>query len=127
MKIQVSPGDRAVENKRISVFDQRGLFLILVKASFNPLRKLLLNLFSKATLLKTWEPKSPGLKPRWTLSLSEMDQKRIKEQRKWRTPAGEGCDAVYALLGCSSALTARNLGVLRLLGADARDSVVRSS
>lgn len=127
MKIQVSPEDSAIENQchRESI-DQRGLFLILVKASFNPLRKLLINLFSKATLLKTWEPKSLGLKPRWTLSLTEMDQKRIKEQHKWRTPAGEGCDAVYAVLGCSSALAAKSPWVLGLLETDARDSVVRS-
>lgn len=79
----------------------------MVKASCNPLRKLLINLFSKASVLRTWELKSLGLKPRWTLSLTEMAQKRIKEQHKWRTLAEEGCDAEYAILGCSSALTAK--------------------
>lgn len=29
-----------------------------------------------------------GLKPRWTLCLTEMDQERIKVQHNWRTPAG---------------------------------------
>lgn len=55
--------------QRASVFDPRGLFFILVKESSHPSRKLLINLFGKATLLRTWEFKSLGLKPRWTPSL----------------------------------------------------------
>ena len=92
---------------RASVLDPRGLFLISVKESSDPLRKLVINLFGKATLLRTWELKSLGLKPRWTPSLTETAQKRIKEQHKWRTPGKEGWDAECAVLGYSSALTAK--------------------
>lgn len=40
--------------------------------------KLLINLFGEATL-QNMGLKSVGLKPRWTLSLAETAQKRIKE------------------------------------------------
>lgn len=89
--------------RRASVFDLRGLFLVSAKESSNPLRKLVINLFGKATLLRTWELKSLGLKPRWTLSLNEVAQKRIKEQHKWRTPGEEEWDAECAVPGYSLA------------------------
>lgn len=53
------------------------------------MRKFLTNLFGKATLLRIQELKSLGLKPRRTQSLTEMAQKRIKEQPKWTTPGEE--------------------------------------
>lgn len=53
------------------------------------MRKFLTNLFGKATLLRIRELKSLGLKPRRTQSLTEMAQKRIKEQPKWTTPGEE--------------------------------------